>query len=590
MKNQLTPLEDMTENLFVGREEELEDFWEWGTNIPAKFPHNSFALVGRRRTGKTTILTKLFNRLFDEQEEVLPVFITFSPFLNRKKTMTSYELAKHYFSGYVRSYLAFRYREPLFFRQNSKFEELYKFAQQVDDEFILGLYKRYQINLKSDIPFDLVDWVINFPRGEAAIHEMPTAMIVDEFQVLTNVYDPTQNVYHDYTDSFQQAAETRHAPMLVSGSAVSLLVSQALTGMLHGRIVAHHLEPLSREETHDLVFRIGDDAGIEATDELAEMIWRLTDGYPYSVHALMRSRCGARKQLPSLDALQTISNFEVRHQNAILAQHYGPEIEKYSERLNDGPTTRRVMLWVTKYPNQFIDAEMASEELGIDEKVAREALEKLRWIDIIEKTGIISYTGPKDPMLRRYIEYQHYTEIEKLGPEKSLKDWEEEYKSLLGTLSNIKGELGEMYVRMIMTRFAGQVVQGSHFNHDNTVQLPHFDTIERRGGTVERGIKIELDIIGEYKRADEDTRGAWIVEVKYTQERIGADLIRHFINNSKTFQAKTNYAAVTHWYFSKSGFTKDAIKLLASENILYNDWKQFRLLARQLGYLGLPLN
>ena len=142
---------------------------------------------------------------------------------------------------------------------------------------------------------------------------------------------------------------------------------------------------------------------------------------------------------------------------------------------------------------------------------------------------------------------------------------------------------------MIMTRFAGQTVEGNHFNAANKVHLPHFDTIERRGGTVESGIKIELDVIGEYRLADEDAHGAWIVEVKYTEERIGVDTVRHFINNSKTFHAKTSYPTVTHWYFSKSGFTKDAIKLLTAENILYNDWQKFRLLARQLGYLGLPL-
>ncbi|MBV7329332.1 hypothetical protein KFU94_13995 [Chloroflexi bacterium TSY] len=357
MSDRLDPLEDLTGDLFVDRHDELEMFWKWATDIP-KFSLHSFALIGRRRTGKTAILIKLFNRLFYEQKKVLPVFISFAQFLHRQEPLSSYEFAEHYFSGYIRSYFAFRYREPMFLRQRYRFNELRQFAHQVSDEYALNLFKRYDSAADRPIPFGLVDWVINFPSGEAAVNDMPTAMIVDEFQVLTNVYDPRQDIHHDLTDSFQHAVETRWAPMLLSGSAVSLFVSQALGGMLQGRFRYHYLKPILREYTHDLTFRLGDDSGISVTEELAEAIWQLTDGNPHSVQSLMNSTSPAQRNLPDIDALEEVVTYELSNPNGQLWQHYSHEFEKFSHQLNEGKTTRHLMLWVTKYPDQRVDADI----------------------------------------------------------------------------------------------------------------------------------------------------------------------------------------------------------------------------------------
>ena len=583
MKEQLQPLEQPQVDLFVDREEQLDKYWDWATSIPGRHA-NSHALIGRRRIGKTAILSKLFNRLFYEQKAVTPVFISFAEFLHREEPITSYEFARHYFSGYVRCYLAFHYQEPMLIREERKLKHLHDFAEQMNDKYILEMCGIYDDLVDEPIPFDLVQWVINFPKGTAATRDIPTAIIVDEFQILTRVYDPIQKVHRDLTNSFQRAVETRWAPLLVSGSAVSLLVSDALGGMLQGRFGYHHLKPLPRKYAHSLVFKLGDYWQVDVTDELAELVYKLTDGIPHSIHCLMTSDCPSRDDLPDLDAMHEILRYELSDLNGRILQHHSREFAKYSDELNHGTTTRRVMLWVTKFPDERVDAEMASSALGIDWETARDALEKLRWADVVNKVGMISYHGPSDPMMRRYIEYQHSIEIDKVGPEKPFKDWEQEYNSMLGQLNSTKGELGAMYVRMVMSRFTGQEVDGAaYFNCDGRIALPNFVTIERRGGVVTDGIPAEIDVVGEW------SQGVWMVEVKYTQERIGAKLVQDFIDRCEKFRAKTAYDHYIRWYFSKSGFTKEALALLKQAGILYNDWEQFRTLARSCGCLGLPI-
>ncbi|MFQ5856041.1 MAG: hypothetical protein ACE5LU_10395 [Anaerolineae bacterium] len=435
MENRLTPLEDIVGDLFVDRHEELNLFWEWATSIPHRLG-NSFALIGRRRTGKTAILVKLFNRLFYEQEAVLPVFITFARYLQHKKPITSYDFAREYLTGYIGSYLAFRYRQPRLLYARPILEDLHRVAREMDDGYALELLRQYEGYLKEPTPYGLVQWVINFPMGAARERNMPTAMIVDEFQVLTNVHDPRQDVYQDLTDSFQWAVETRWAPMLISGSAVSLLVGQALGGMLSGRFNYRHLKPLAREYAHDLVFRMGEAGGMTVTEELAEAIWQLTAGYPYSIYGLMTSDCPARRNFLSLDVLEEVLTFELTDPDGKLWQHYEEEFEKYSELLNTSQMTKKVMFWTTKYPAERIDAKRIAKEIGVELENVQAALRQLHKADIVDKVGWTLYEGPGDPMLRRYIEYNYRQEIEELAPTEVVKNWQKEYQRLRGRMSN----------------------------------------------------------------------------------------------------------------------------------------------------------
>ncbi|MBV7329745.1 hypothetical protein KFU94_16160 [Chloroflexi bacterium TSY] len=590
MIKQLDPLEDLVGELFVDRHEEVKMYWEWGTNVPPPVG-NSRALIGRRRTGKTSILVRVFNRLFHEQEKILPVYVSFAQYLHLNRPLTMQEVGDHYLAGYLSSFLAFRYRRPEIMRSSPGIERVRQLASEFNDPIVDELLRDHAIVSNTErIGDPPAQFAINTPRTVAGLHTIPTAVIVDEFQVLTTVYDPVQDLTHDLTDSFQWAADTRLAPLLVSGSSISLLVGQALGGMLSGRFKSWHLKPLTQGFAYELVRRLGERMGIVVTEELAEAIWRLTDGYPFSINSLMTSVSPARRRLPSLDALQEVANFELTDTNGDLYQHYSEEFNKYSHQLNEGDTTRKVMLWTTKYPDQTLDPKVAATELGLDERTVREALEKLRWADIVRKSGLITYVGPSDPMLRRFIEYQHYTEIEKLGPDKVFRDWEKEYKKKLGALSRALGEVGEMYAYAVIRNFDGQEVSGAdYFNHDGSVWLPYFDIIERQGGHVFRGIPIEIDLIGEWFLPQPDNRkGVWFVQVRYQQRKMGKQAVEKFLEQIEHIKPKFEDSTITSWYFSKSGFTEEAAQILREAGVLFSDWDEFCALAKLVGFLGLP--
>ena len=52
-------------------------------------------------------------------------------------------------------------------------------------------------------------------------------------------------------------------------------------------------------------------------------------------------------------------------EHGALRQHYDEEFMKYTELLNQGTTTKRVMFWAVKYPEKRIDTEHIANELGL---------------------------------------------------------------------------------------------------------------------------------------------------------------------------------------------------------------------------------
>jgi len=98
-KNWGGPLDESGTKWFVNRSFELEWLWNWASNIPDSF--RSQALVGLRRTGKTAILHKLFNRLYHEQTQVTPVYVSFGDYVRQtERKIDAYAFATEFFEGY----------------------------------------------------------------------------------------------------------------------------------------------------------------------------------------------------------------------------------------------------------------------------------------------------------------------------------------------------------------------------------------------------------------------------------------------------------------------------------------------------------
>ncbi|MEM7536927.1 MAG: ATP-binding protein [Chloroflexota bacterium] len=589
-KNWGGPLEEMGEEWFVNRSTELEWLWTWSSQIPKSF--RSQALVGLRRTGKTAILHKLFNRLYHEQTSVMPVYISFAGYVRPKREVTVNQFAREFFTGYLRSYLAFRHRRPDFLEGTVGLDVLTLFAQNTSDSIALELIERFGdgVVTKSRFASELINWLVSIPKAQARQHKIPTVVMIDEFQVLTDVVDPLMNEYYDVTNFFQKAAETRAAPMIVSGSSISMMVNEALVGALSGRFQSTHLDPLEENYATDMMTRLSDVYNVQLTESLALEIWEATKGYPYSIECILSDPRFAAPNIVDENWLETFFVETLTSSTSELREHYHEEFGKYVSQLNR--FTRNILYWMIKNPERDIFADTIADELNIEETDVRQSLDQLQKGDVIRLTPSFNYTGPDDPMLQRYIEYHHKREVEKLSPEAALDNLRKEINRVQGKANLRVGHLAEVIVGGVMDRFDGRQVDGNdYFGVDEAVVLSKMKQIDRREGVIKKGEYNEIDVIGEYailnEQGEKPKTGAWFVSVRYRNEKMSVDEVKKFIQNAAETQGEKQYDAVIRWYFSKRGFTKDAIKLLQSEGIYYSEVRQFNELANQFGFLGL---
>jgi hypothetical protein len=80
---------------------------EWSSRIPRELA-KSQALLGRRKSGKTAIMQRLFNVLWNQNGQVIPFY-----FEVRDSKMWLLEFAKSYFYTFLSHYFSFVYRKPL---------------------------------------------------------------------------------------------------------------------------------------------------------------------------------------------------------------------------------------------------------------------------------------------------------------------------------------------------------------------------------------------------------------------------------------------------------------------------------------------
>ncbi|MEM7538067.1 MAG: ATP-binding protein [Chloroflexota bacterium] len=585
------PLDESGAMWFVNRDEELEWLWEWASNVPNSYP--SLALIGLRRTGKTAILHKLYNRLYHEQTKVMPVYISFAEYVRERKMITAFEFVKEYYEGYLRSYLAFKYRKPHLQARKAQHDQLVEFTLSVSDKMalemidLIGLYKER----KDPLEKGRMSQVIALPRAFVREYETPTMIIIDEFQALTEVVDVNyNNRVYDVTNFFQHASETMDAPLIVSGSSVSMMIEQALGGSVSGRFDPIYIDALEEGDAVDMIIRLGDVYNIQTPPDLIQEVWEASKGYPYSIECMMRSRMIRQRNPSDSEWLEKFIIHMLTNRHSPLRVHYHEEYGKYITRMN--PVTRQVLLWIIKHPKRRIFADEIAAELALKEADVQQSLDQLYEVDVIESTGWLSFEGPRDPMLRKYIRYQHNHEVEKLAPEQALDDIRTEINRIRGEASRKVGHLAEVIVAAVMSKFDQRVVDGkSYFGLIGDVELPNFQQLERREGIIKQGDYNEVDVIGEYRIPTDDPkvskRGAWLVSVRYREQKMGEGEVKKFMGHAAVIQKEKQYDEVIHWYFSKRGFTQAGIRLLEGEGIFHSDVEQFNKLANLFGFLGL---
>jgi hypothetical protein len=567
-------IELVDEQEFTNRETELNKFW----NLAMRAKRNngsSYALIARKGVGKTAVLMRLYNDLFTKQDEVVPFFLSFAPYKDPAERLTVSIFNEYYFTTVIKQYIAFRLKKP-------------EMVEKTIDVDIL-----HDIAMKNGL-LELEEWFTSYQRLHSLeavrvmtaqmtfrlMHKQAGLLIIDEFQLLTHVWDEVINQYRDTTGVFQRPAEAKWCPMLVSGSAVSLTEQSVLTSVLARRFRLDYLEPFEENHTVEYVSKLANINRLHFSDEITSTIHTVTGGNPFYIKCLLDSdRLLVEKTLSTVDQFLEVYEYEISQKKGSLRDFWDTHFAVYSDKLNGEDTVAKAMYILSSQPGEDIGTHEIAAAIGESKVKTRKILQNLYDADLVSRNSLWRYQGITDPVLADYIKRVYKEQIEGQSSEEYHRFLKEEYWKKLGSLNRRIGELAEIYLMMLMEKFNNQFVDAKKVFgiEEGEVKLPFFKgNIEKRAGQIKDGCPIEFDLIakGSYEN--------WLVEVKHWKTPVGKKEVEKFLQKLEQIDLEDSKTLVP-WYFSRNGFQKEAKEMLCASNIRHSDTEGFNEIASVVG-------
>ncbi len=555
-------------DLLVGREKEFGLLDRWLERIPKRLG-KSRVILARRKSGKTTLVQRIFNRLWSENGAVIPFYFS----IPEVKTWYP-ELAVEYYSTFASQYISFMERD----------ESL------VNNLLTLEKIKEYGERKSISVFADDVDAILQFGKDEyyylmwriahtapsrfASLFDRRILVIIDEFQNIT------QYIYHDrerkgkpdetLAGSFHEVVESKIAPMLVTGSYVGWLITVIDKYLEAGRLKRHFINPyLTPEEGLQAVYKYSEYFGVPITNQTADQINRLCMSDAFFISCVIQSEY-EDKDLTTREGVVNTVNYEITDKDSEMSMTWGEYIDLTLKKVNDRHA-KSMLLHLSKHTDTDWTPRELKDKIGLEisEKEIREKLEIMVKADVIAKgPSDIDFRGLQDGTLNLILRHRFEKEIRDFAPDLK-KDFNEELeklrkdrKSLQGRLGNLVGKYAEFQLftefrtrkRFSLSVYFKGVKDKTKLNITDVRMRCKFQRSD--------GKEMEIDVI-----AESDCGRTVVVEIKKTKEKTGLRAVRDFQEKiaaySKCFPDKRAVPA----FLSVGGFTRGALQFCKENGV-----------------------
>jgi len=581
----LAPLEDfVSPEEFTNRKQELDFLWSLADKATRRTAWG-YAIIARKGMGKTALMLEFYRQLFTQQKQVVPFFVSFAEDKEKPGVvqLTLEKFISKLFVTFAFQYGAFKSGRfstlPRLPRMVSEQKEFFaSFGDPLlEKEFLSHLHALETKDIEG--AFDhAIEFASEFTlqRGEAGI------VMIDEFQVLTQIYDERYEKFRDITEWFQKPAEARWYPMVVSGSAVSLVIKTVMGGLLSRRFGSYHLDPFDAPHTLEFVYKLSRKEQIKLSEEAALGIHRLTGGNPFYILCFFMSLGLKDKDLSTLKKVEELYVFETTNRDGKMRKFWDDHFNEFADKINDDKIGLQA-LYQLAVAKKAVRINTVAVKLGVEPEKVRRALKNLERADLIEaQTGSIYpvYHHITDPVLVSYVEREYQVGMSGRPVDAFVKSQLVKLKKHIGSAAWALGEAAELYTRLVMMHFAGQKVDAATaFNLDGGIlKLPKFTKVEHRTGLVIRGEVIEFDLLAEGEES-------WLVEVRYRRKPATLNDVEKFFRKLSKMKGWSRLAGPLRegrrlWFFSRNGFNDEAAARLRELKILHSDLSGFNALCR----------
>ncbi len=559
-------------DLLAGREKEFALFNKWISRIPKRLS-KSRAILARRKSGKTSFLQRIFNRLWSENGEVIPFYINIS-----EKKMWLPDFAEQFYRAFASQYISFLERDEAMVREPLSLDAIRQYGLDNGNNSLvkdIDLIRHYREQGSFDLAWDTASGA---PHRHAGVSGVSFLVMIDEFQN-TGEYiymdEHHQHVDNSIPGTWHDLSESKLAPMLVTGSYVGWLINIIDTYLEAGRLKRYMMNPyLEPEAGLEAVYRYAAHYEESITNVAALQINRLCMSDPFFISCVIQSDFEG-KNLTSEEGVINAVHHEITDRASEMSMTWGEYIELSLKRINT-VNSKHIMLHLSKHADrEWTPRELKQElRLEIDEKEIKKLLQNMVKADLIQRGGSdIDYRGLTDGTLALILRHRFEKEIATYQPNVETTDLKQDFgdeikrlkkekRSLRGMVNHLSGMMAE-YMLFNEFRSKKRFRLSRYFENVNPdVELNITDVVMRTKFERPDGKAMEIDVLATSARA-------WLlaVEVKKTKAPVGLPAVEDFLEKVRVFADLRPDNVVLPAFFSVGGFTEDAMRFCEEKGI-----------------------
>ncbi len=263
-------------DLFTGRKKELDYFLKWINDIKRR-KSKSTAILARRKTGKTALAQRLYNITYFKNDGVIPFYYEI-----KEIKMWMVDFCRDFFLTFIYQYIAFKTRKPEYLKMEnaSNFAKTIEIAKKEGLDYLCGMIESVAHAVTHEEAGILWEIVREAPQTIATRQKEFIVQMIDEFQFINaRIYrnkDMT-NLVDDMAAGYLGTAESKIAPLLVSGSWVGWLLA-LLMEMLPSRFKHKPLGNMPENESIEMVYNYAQFFDVPVTEETVYLIAQMAEG------------------------------------------------------------------------------------------------------------------------------------------------------------------------------------------------------------------------------------------------------------------------------------------------------------------------
>ncbi|HVN80574.1 MAG TPA: hypothetical protein VMW38_16375 [Terriglobia bacterium] len=294
-------LNTLPEEEFFSRGIDILSLFHSGLDVSRGLTPSQF-LSGPRKSGKTEILKRVYNRLFLEQSTVIPFYHSIP------KSLASAEVfCREYFLNSVIQLLAFLKREPeLMAAEGLNPNTVFQLAYESRRPWLVELVDHFHAGAQKKDLQVLAKLALHFPVTASVRGGYCAFVIVDDFHHMASLKSEEELAL--LTQSFLNTLQSRQAPYLLSIPSMQVLHDLFKAAEFPGSAEVYPLKPLDVQGARRVLEGLCNHFGVAFEKDLSVPIIEQLEHKPFYIRAIVQ---GARRNQAHLQSLRKFAEVYV---------------------------------------------------------------------------------------------------------------------------------------------------------------------------------------------------------------------------------------------------------------------------------------